>query len=92
MGKCLPKKGKFGKNNDCRKARGIFAHLSRLRQMFPNVNHKLKKNCIILALLILSTNAVEQKKSSSRFLLWGNIFPPLKLRHSLPVTYLKIDT
>ena len=38
MGKYLPKKGKVRGNNECRKARGIFADLSLFRQIFPLIS------------------------------------------------------
>ena len=39
----MPKKGKVGENNECRKARVIFADFSLLSQIFPHINHKLIK-------------------------------------------------
>ena len=51
----------FAEHNECRKTRVTFADLSLLRQIFPNINHKLMKSILFL-LIILSTNALEQKK------------------------------
>ena len=46
MGKYLPKKGQVHENNECRKARVIFADISLLRELFPHINHKLIKQII----------------------------------------------
>ena len=66
MGKYLPKKGNVSekKKKECRKAR-VFAEFSPLIEIDPHFNHNLIKKlytCIIFPLIILSTNAVEQKK------------------------------
>ena len=61
MGQTFAEKGKVPEHNECRKTRVTFADLSLLRQIFPNINHKMMKYILFLP-IILSTNALEQKK------------------------------
>ena len=56
MGNYLLKKGKVSEINECRKVQVIFVDFSFLRQIFPNINHKLIKNNLFLFIQISSLN------------------------------------
>ena len=47
VGKYLPERGMFRKNNECRKAQVIFADVSRLRQIFPPQADEINNNALI---------------------------------------------